>query len=74
MARSPEPDELKELLRLIERQKKYIGEGWVNAAELATGKGEVPMNLPEGATPTELAAHTVVARVLLNLDETITKE
>ena len=30
--------------------------------------------LPEGVTPTQLAAYTVVSRVLLNLDETITKE
>ena len=30
--------------------------------------------LPAGATPPQLAAWTAVARVLLNLDETITKE
>ena len=30
--------------------------------------------LPDGATPTKLAAWTLVARVALNLDETITKE
>jgi len=30
--------------------------------------------IPAGATPGELAAWTVVSRVLLNLDETITKE
>ena len=42
--------------------------------ELATGKSEVPEKLPAGTTPTQLAAYTVVSRVLLNLDETITKE
>jgi hypothetical protein len=31
-------------------------------------------SVPHGSTPTELAAWTCVARVLLNLDETITKE
>jgi len=36
-------------------------------------KKTVP-NVPHGSTPTELAAWTCVARVLLNLDETITKE
>ncbi len=30
--------------------------------------------LPEGVKPQDLAGWTVVARVLLNLDETITKE
>jgi mono/diheme cytochrome c family protein len=74
VGRSPEPDELKELLALLDRQKAHLGEGWVNVAELATGKIETPKALPKGATPTQLAAYTVVARVLLNLDETITKE
>ena len=33
-----------------------------------------PPTLPQGATPAQLAAWTAVSRVLLNLDETITKE
>ena len=33
-----------------------------------------PPTLPTGVTPAQLAAWTAVARVLLNLDETITKE
>ena len=41
---------------------------------IATGKAEAPANLPAGTTPIQLAAYTVVSRVLLNLDETITKE
>ena len=59
---------------LLTRQKERIADGWVNASELATGKQELPAKLPKGATPTQLAAYTVVSRVLLNLDETITKE
>jgi hypothetical protein len=74
LTRPPEPDELDELQKLLARQKSYIGEGWVSSAELATGKSDIPKKLGGKTTPTELAAHTVVARVLLNLDETISKE
>jgi hypothetical protein len=74
LTRSPESDELEELQQLLARQKSYISEGWINPVELATGKTETPKKLPGKATPTEFAAFTVVARVLLNLDETISKE
>jgi len=74
LSRLPTELERKELLSLLERQRKHISEGWVNPLELAAGKNEAPNKLPEGATPTQLAAYTVVSRVLLNLDETITKE
>ena len=40
----------------------------------ATPANDLPADLPAGVTPTDLAAYTVVARVLLNLDETITKQ
>ncbi len=56
------------LLKLLEKQRTRLSEGWLNAKELA---GAAP---PSGATPTQLAAWTAVSRVLLNLDETITKE
>jgi len=74
LARVPSKEETSELLGLLEKQKQRIAEGWVNAAEIATGKNERPQNLPAGVSPAQLAAYTVVSRVLLNLDETITKE
>ncbi len=74
VCRKPTNDELVELLALLQREKAHLGEGWVDVATLATGKSGRIENLPSGRTPTELAAYTVVARVLLNLDETITKE
>lgn len=74
VSRPPTEGERKELLALLEKQKTHISEGWVNASELATGKSEFKDKLPAGTTPTQLAAYTVVSRVLLNLDETITKE
>lgn len=74
LSRPPTDSERKELLALLAKQKDYIGGGWANAAELATGKNVAPEKIPQGTTPTQLAAYTVVSRVLLNLDETITKE
>ena len=74
LTREPDSAEHDELQQLLTRQKAYIGEGWINPSELATGSSEPPRKLPKNATPTELAAYTVVARVLLNLDETISKE
>jgi hypothetical protein len=70
----PTDNERKELLSLLKKQKEHIGEGWVNASELASGNNEVSDKLPANTTPPQLAAYTVVSRVLLNLDETITKE
>lgn len=74
LSRPPTDRERKGLLALLDRQTKHIGEGWVNVNELASGKAELTDKLPAGATPTQLAAYTVVSRVLLNLDEAITKE
>jgi hypothetical protein len=74
LARPPTADERAELLSLLAKQRARIGEGWVNANEIVTGKDEAATGLPKAVTPTQAAAFTVVARVLLNLDETITKE
>jgi len=74
LARQPGEEEKQELLSLLEKQKQRIAEGWLNPNEIATGKTELASGLPAGATPAQLAAYAVVARVLLNLDETITKE
>jgi len=74
VSRPPTAEEKAELLTLLDKQEKRISEGWVNATEIATGKTDTAKNLPSGATPTQLAAYTVVSRVLLNLDEAITKE
>src|SRR5262249_2509129 len=74
LCRAPTSAEKRELLDLLNNQNRRVAQGWVNANEVATGKNEAATNLPAGVTPTQLAAYTVVSRVLLNLDETITKE
>jgi hypothetical protein len=74
LSRPPLPAEKQELLSLLGKEEARISAGWVNPYDLATGKNELPASLPAGTTPTQLAAYTAVSRVLLNLDETITKE
>jgi hypothetical protein len=41
--------------------------------EVATGDAAQLPDLPENATPQDAAAWTLLARVLMNLDETVTK-
>lgn len=74
VSRRPTEIERNELLSLLEKEHARFAEGWLNPNEVATGKTTPPADLPAGVTPTELASWTVVSRVLLNLDETITKE
>ena len=59
------------LLKLLAKEEQRIADGWVSALDLA---GEARRAAPPETTPTQVAAWTVVARVILNLDETITKE
>jgi hypothetical protein len=74
VARPPAAAELTELTRLLESQRRRLADGWLNPGEIITGSKDSFGVLPAGVTPTQLASYTLVARVLLNLDETITKE
>jgi mono/diheme cytochrome c family protein len=74
LARKPTREEMNELLALKGRQRRRFAAGEMNPWNLATDNPDKPMPLPEGVTMDELAAWTVVSRVLLNLDEAITKE
>ena len=71
--RVPKPAEVEQILSLLASQRQRIADGWMSARELSTGDpGKLP-EIPAGTTPTDAAAWTIVARVLLNLDETVTK-
>ena len=74
MARKPSDAELKELSSLLEKQRQRFADGFLNPNELTAGQDKPPADLPKEVTPTQWAAYTVVSRVILNLDETITKE
>ncbi len=74
LSRVPDDVEVTELKTLLARQKQRIAEGWVNPWLVAGADGGRPKSLPTGATPADLAAYTLVARAILNLDEAVTKE
>ncbi len=74
VSRTPSEAEIAALAQLLAKSRQRIAEGWTNPRDIATGKNELPENLPQGVTPADLAAYTIVSRVILNLDETITKE
>jgi hypothetical protein len=70
--RSPTNDEQHVLGKLLGDERERIKKGEVDAAELA--RGDKAAKLPDGVSSADSAAFTIIARVLLNLDETITKE
>jgi Protein of unknown function (DUF1553)/Protein of unknown function (DUF1549)/Planctomycete cytochrome C len=70
LTRPPGDEESTTLLSYLARQRQHFSEAGVDVAQIsgaAGGEGDRP-------TASELAAWTMVARVLLNLDETVTKE
>ncbi|HEX6987199.1 MAG TPA: PSD1 and planctomycete cytochrome C domain-containing protein [Planctomycetaceae bacterium] len=74
VGRAPTDAERTELLRLFESQRARFAAGELDPWQLAAADPQNPPALPEGVPPADLAAWTAVSRVLLNLDETITKE
>jgi hypothetical protein len=70
LVRPPQPEEVARLARLFEEAKAGYAKDAAKAKEMATN----PLGpAPAGTDVTELAAWTVVANVLLNLDETLMK-
>ena len=66
LSRDPTAPELQRVSKLLEEQRTAF------TTELA--QKFAPSNLPETISPTEAAAWTAIARVLINLDEFITRE
>jgi hypothetical protein len=73
-ARRPTTEESDVLLKLLAKEDQRIADGWISARDLAGLGTAANPALPDDTTPRRLAAWTAVARVILNLDETITKE
>jgi hypothetical protein len=74
VARHPSAHEASELLALLAKEAQRFSNAGANPWALAAANPAAPPALPHDATPAQLAAWTAVSRVLLNLDETITKE
>jgi hypothetical protein len=68
-SRPPTAAEKRELLEFLTTQRKRLAGGAPPAAAIAAD----PAGLPFGATTEDMAAWTLAARVLLNLDETLTR-
>jgi mono/diheme cytochrome c family protein len=80
ISRTPTAAESADLMKFLTKQTHRLEQGWLSPWDLAgmndNGSPKVvdPKSLPSGTTPVQLAAWTAVSRVVLNLDETITKE
>jgi hypothetical protein len=70
----PTESESAELLELLHKESDRFADGKRNPWEFAADDPAKPPSLPSGVTLARLAGWTSVSRVLLNLDETITKE
>ena len=73
-ARTPDDQESAALFVLLGKELARFSLPDAKPWDLAANDPASPPQLPEGITPAQLAAWTAVSRVLLNLDETITKE
>ena len=72
-SRQPTDAERSEVLNLLKSQRQRLADGWLNPREVTTGDPAKLPELPGETTPQDAAAWTVVARILLNLDETLSK-
>jgi hypothetical protein len=70
-ARHPKAAELQELLRLLTLTRDRLRRGGLQARPIAFSKFTKLDDFPVDATPNDIAAWTIVGRVLLNLDETL---
>jgi len=70
LARQARPDEVQEALSLLESERARLSaDGAAASALLSAGKRDTPTDIPKE----ELAAWTQVARLVLNLHETVTR-
>ena len=74
VARPPTAQERDVMLTFLQKQEQRLSAGWLSARDLTGFAVANKSPLPPNVTPNQWAAWTAVSRVLLNLDETVTKE
>jgi len=74
LSRDPQPEELAVLQDFLNRQKHRFHAEGADPWPLITEEPPADKKLPGNVPPADLAAWTALSRVILNLDETITKE
>jgi len=72
-SRLPNEAERRAVQELLTKQRKRLAEGWISINEIATGDANTKPSIPELSTPQDAAVWTIVSRVLLNFDETLSK-
>lgn len=73
-SRKPTAEERTAILDLLKSRRQRLADGWLNPREIVTGDPGKMAELPQDVTPQDAGAWTLTARVLLNLDETISKK
>ena len=71
--RVPTETELQAVLEALKSRRQRLADGWLNPRDIGTGDPAKLPEIPAGTTPQDVAAWTLVGRVLLNLDETVTR-
>jgi hypothetical protein len=72
-SRLPSAEEREAIMSLVQSRRQRLAEGWLNPREISTGNAAQLPPLPPNTTPQDAGAWTIAARVLLNLDETLSK-
>ena len=72
-SRRPSATERDAVTQLLASRREKLMRGELKAGEIAFSPFAKAAELPPDATPNEIAAWAVVSRVLLNLDETVSK-
>jgi hypothetical protein len=73
ISRSASDAEFDAIEKMLVYQRSRLADGWLSIREVAFGpEGSIP-ELPAGVSPQDVAAWTIVARVIMNLDETLCK-